>query len=214
MNFNLKPRNLHFFFWGASLFLIFIFLGILQIPGYFTWFDLFSTKFVQTVISRSFDQVLSLFSLLGNFEPTTLILIVIGLWIYRREKRLYFPLVLFAFMMVFELIGKYFLYHPGPPEEFFRFNLPFRFPRLHVETNYSFPSGHVSRATFLAVFGLFLGNKYLHQKYSKWIFLVTCLLLVGFMAVSRIYLGEHWTSDVLGGLFLGASMGLLALVYY
>jgi len=35
-----------------------------------------------------------------------------------------------------------------------------------------------------------------------------CLGFLILMMASRVYLGEHWASDVLGGLFLGGSIAL------
>jgi membrane-associated phospholipid phosphatase len=45
--------------------------------------------------------------------------------------------------------------------------------------------------------------------------LLYCLIviIVGAMFVSRIYLGEHWLSDVIGGSLLGTAMGLMSLIF-
>jgi len=214
MNFDMRPKNLHFFVWGTVLLFSFLLLLFLETRGIFSSFDLGITVAVQNLIPRLLDTPMSLFTLLGNVEFTALVLLAIGYWVFRREKRIYYPLILFGVIGAFEVIGKLFLYHPGPPVELFRFSLPFKFPHLYLKTSYSFPSGHVSRTTFLAVLSLFLAARYI-KNYSKKMLVSCTLYLVAFlMVLSRVYLGEHWASDVLGGILLGGSMGLLALVYY
>lgn len=61
----------------------------------------------------------------------------------------------------------------------------------------SFPSGHMARASFLLVAGRGLP-------------LVIVVLGMALMALTRIYLGEHWLSDLIGGSLLGIAVALSA----
>jgi membrane-associated phospholipid phosphatase len=48
---------------------------------------------------------------------------------------------------------------------------------------------------------------------QKW-FVISILAFYDIaMLVSRIYLGEHWLSDIIGGSILGISMGLFAVLF-
>jgi undecaprenyl-diphosphatase len=64
---------------------------------------------------------------------------------------------------------------------------------------FSFPSNHALNNFAAAVFLLRLFPKY------KWIFLITATLI----SISRIYLGVHYPSDVLGGAIIGTAFGYL-----
>ena len=64
---------------------------------------------------------------------------------------------------------------------------------------FSFPSNHALNNFAAAVFLLRLFPQY------KWIFLITATLI----SISRIYLGVHYPSDVLGGAILGIGFGYL-----
>jgi membrane-associated phospholipid phosphatase len=85
---------------------------------------------------------------------------------------------------------------------------------VHVirHTNgWSFPSGHVIFFTwFLAYLLLILGRPHLPRPafIAGWLVLGVVL---GAVVVGRVYTGEHWPSDVLAGLLLGAGWTLLGL---
>ena len=69
--------------------------------------------------------------------------------------------------------------------------------------DYSFPSGHVMFYTGFFGFILFLSFTLLKPSLKRTLLLVFFGLLMLLVGVSRIYVGEHWASDVLGAYLLG-----------
>lgn len=82
------------------------------------------------------------------------------------------------------------------------------------ETNFSFPSGHVTGAVVLLGVLVFVAWK--HWKSIK----IRVLTVAGYVSVTgivgfdRIYLNVHWLSDVVGAVFLGAFWLLLAIYFF
>lgn len=67
----------------------------------------------------------------------------------------------------------------------------------------SFPSGHATVSTIFFIMLMYSFDKYL-SSVKRNIFNLFCLLGIVTVSFSRIYLGVHWFSDVLFGVFLGS----------
>ena len=72
---------------------------------------------------------------------------------------------------------------------------------LTPTNGYSFPSGHTSIA-FATATSLTLA-------YKKWYITVPAYMWAGAVGYSRIYLGKHYPTDVLGGMLVGAGSSYL-----
>lgn len=124
-------------------------------------------------------------------------------YIKRKKWRVTALVILLAFgiMTIAEIYGKSVVHHPAPP--FFLLKNPTTvFPKYYVWEDYSYPSGHAARAMFLSVLLFFTMKRRVKAAFGLGIFIVL-------ISISRIYLGHHWLSDVIGGSLLGHGSGLL-----
>jgi len=80
--------------------------------------------------------------------------------------------------------------------------------RIIDETGYSFPSGH-SMAS-MAFYGLliYFAYRYIENKKIRTVICTVLSLLIPLIGFSRIYLGVHYTSDVIAG-FLVSTVYLI-----
>ena len=77
--------------------------------------------------------------------------------------------------------------------------------RIIQETGYSFPSGHSMISMAFYGYLIYLIYKHVKNKYIKWISISLLSILICLIGISRIYLGVHYTSDVLGGFLISIS---------
>lgn len=150
------------------------------------WFDEPIYNFLISFEGYFLTRVMKIFSFFACdkfFAALCVLFILCILW--KRFDSLYLMCTLF-FAAGFNLILK----------DVFRRIRPDHL-RLVTETGYSYPSGHAMAS--MAFYGAILVLvKHSDTKYKKVIFISTAILIF-LIGVSRVYLGVHYPSDVIGG---------------
>ncbi|MFP7654837.1 phosphatase PAP2 family protein [Chryseobacterium proteolyticum] len=180
-----------------SLVVLFILLSLFVTFISPEYLDLHISREIQENQTRNLDALMIGISWLGRTPVSVVMVFLIALVLvllrYRKEAVFIVSTLLSGLV---GLILKIIINRPRPSQDLVV---------LLEKTQYqSFPSGHVLFYTtfFGALILIFLHMKTI--KYTVRIFLVaTCLLMIFAGAFSRIYLGAHWFTDVLGGFIVG-----------
>lgn len=187
-----------------SFFITIIILIDILIKGQLFSLNISISHFFHSIRVQWVDNIFIAITDLGDFSVTVIVAITI-LFIL-TIKRCYiasgFWILSFVGGIVIERALKWIFHLPRPINVY------------EGVTSFSFPSGHVLRVTVMLIFLSILLS--INSKVIvKWLSFTVSLLIIFFIALSRLYLGVHWLSDVLGGFFVGwmwsAILGILYL---
>jgi len=135
------------------------------------------------------------------------VVVVIGMFVWWRTGRREAVMILAAGLLNFVnaplklLIGR-----PRPSPDLIEV--------FAVESDKSFPSGHAFYA--ITIFGFLAYIIFVNLKKSilRTILLAAFTALILLIGVSRVYLGVHWPSDILGGYLIGGTFLILLIWFY
>jgi undecaprenyl-diphosphatase len=155
-------------------------------------FDAFFIRIIQQNKSSTMQTVMKMFTLLGNEYAVILIIALIGirLWMRKAYQSLKGFLVISLVSFITEVSIKE-LVHRIRPISWLGI----------TASGYSFPSGH-SIMTFVIAMELIIILRRLNL--ARWYTCTVLLLIAASVGMSRVYLGVHWPSDVLGSWLMGS----------
>lgn len=159
--------------------------------------DLVITETLQSVHNPGFSLLMNMISWAGYFPQSGIItLLIVGLfYLYGFYWEAIMGIIVAIFNLSLNILVKVIVHRVRPGVNLVHV--------VVVLNSYSFPSGHVMFYTGFFGFIWFLIFSRLRKSWIRSLLLTVFGILIGLIGLSRVYLGEHWTSDVVGGYLLG-----------
>lgn len=200
----MKNKQIHLR--NASFFaLAFVFLGYVTkfYPSSLTGFDSAIQSAIRGNLPSGATQFWTSITVIGNtviILAITLILSAIFYYYKRWKIEAYFLLASFAAMGVASTALKYVYQRPRPSIEW-----------LIDTIGYSFPSWHTASTMMIAGAVVIVIQQRMKQGLAKRVLQAGLILLAMLVAISRIYIGVHYPTDIIGGWLL--ALTLLQVMY-
>ncbi|HET8809700.1 MAG TPA: phosphatase PAP2 family protein [Flavobacteriaceae bacterium] len=153
------------------------------------------TEYVIAFRSPGLTSFFKIITFFGGVNGYLTVTVLVAVFLILKFRHWQFTLQLMGVVVLAGLsnvVLKRFIDRPRPAIE-----------HLVVVESLSYPSGHAMCA--MAYYG-FLTYLFFHIKMARWLRAILCVLFVSFIfliGLSRIYLGVHFPTDVLGGFIAG-----------
>lgn len=161
-------------------------------------------RWVEAHRTARLDDLFRTFSRLGSTVPVMVVGTAVGIAAWRRCRAVGVALIVATFSKpLVETLLKAAVNRDRP-----------EFDQMVPGVGPSFPSGHVMAA--MALWGMLplVVSLYTRRRDVWWGSVAVAATIIGGIAASRVYLGVHWFSDVVGGLLAGAIFLLGVQVLY
>ncbi len=196
-------HKLYYQFAGSCFLLIFVFLGYVVkfYPQWLSGFDSFFTQLIRGPYP-DWNTIYLTITKLGNppvIAGIAVVAVALLLWRRRYTETLWLAINVIGIAGIGNSLIKLAFMRQRPTLE-----------HLVTETSYSFPSGHSTGSMILWGTLLLMLPGLIKNKPLRLLLQVTCGMLILCVGISRIYLGVHFPSDILGGFCLGAGWLLLS----
>lgn len=180
-----------------------IFVSLLLLHGPFHTWNLMFYHLFRSMRAYRLDKIFVIITSFGYFKMLLWVMVALCLWFaIRRHWLELIHCALGEFLVLSSIFIMKHIYHSPRP-----------LGLLHNPVTSSFPSGHVTSA--IVVYGLiaFFLTRNLAKETRKF-FYWGCVLLCLVIAISRLYLGVHWLTDILGAFALGITILTFTIISY
>jgi undecaprenyl-diphosphatase len=159
--------------------------------------DLAIAEQVQAIAASWLDSVMEAVTVFASTPVAIASLLTLAVGLSLARRFLDAAIVLFGGIGFDSLIQgvKWAVARPRPPDDLVRI--------LEIGSSGSFPSGHTYHAVLLSGLLLVLLVFRVHHTWLRRALTTLLVALALLIIISRVYLGAHWPSDVLGGIALG-----------
>ncbi|MDB5055141.1 MAG: pgpB [Bacilli bacterium] len=202
---NLKLQLTKAFFLGLFSAICFAFVALLINDQKIARFDSTIISFFQGFESSSITVMMKFFTAIGSGWIISILAIVIILFLYKVLHHR-FELILFAWVLIGSALLNILL------KMIFQRSRPILHRIIDVN-GFSFPSGHSMAAFTLYGILSFLLWRHITTRLGRMLLLIGSAFIILMIGISRIYLGVHYPSDVLGG-YLASGCWLAVSIWF
>ncbi|HFH9037326.1 TPA: phosphatase PAP2 family protein [Streptococcus agalactiae] len=168
-----------------------------------SYLDNITSAFFQSIRNPDLTNLMTIISTVVSPLTTSLIaLVILGYQYFLNQRIAVWLFMLFFGTNALALLLKDIIARHRPMNQ------------LVFDSGYSFPSGHTISMFLLMILVLVVARQRLRRVLSQVVFVIFALVILASVIFSRLYLENHFLTDILGSLLLGASSyyGLSAIV--